>query len=117
MRLIRARERRLVEGKGYSKKVLLTSEQIGLAGALLQEVSFQPGENVPSHHHSVQTEIFYALTEVRFEINGEEVILQPADIMICEPGDRHGNPHIPFEMRILVLKIDYREDDTIWDES
>ena len=117
MRLIKAREGRLVEGKGYSKKVLLTSEHIGLAGTLLQEVSFLPGEKVPCHHHSVQTEIIYALTEVRFEINGKEVILRPGDIIICEPGDHHGNPHIPFEMRILVLKIDYREDDTIWDES
>jgi quercetin dioxygenase-like cupin family protein len=102
-------------GRGYSKRVVLGREDIGLKVDLVQEVMFKKGDKVPLHHHEVQTEIFYAITETLFEINGEDVLMRPGDIIFCEPGDVHGNPTVPEDSKILVLKVDYKEDDIVWD--
>lgn len=83
-------------------------------GLVHPEVCVKPGEGVPPHHHQKQTKIFYALSRIEFEINGKLVLMAPGDILVCEPGDIHGNPSMPEDARILVLKKDYVEDDTIW---
>jgi quercetin dioxygenase-like cupin family protein len=106
-----------MEGEGYSKRVVLAESQLGIPGSFLQEVRFKKGDKVLPHHHRTQTEVFYAVTRAFFVINGEEVVMEPGDIVICEPGDVHGNPVIPEDMIILVLKIDYANNDTVWERS
>jgi len=54
------------------------------------------------------------LSRIEFEINEKRVLMAPGDILVCEPGDIHGNPSMPEGARILVLKKDYEEGDTIW---
>ena len=49
-----------------------------------------------------------------FVINDQTVVMNPGDVVICQPGDVHGNPVIPHDFRILVVKINYRDDDTVW---
>jgi len=116
MKHIRASQKKWVSGKGYSKRVLLGREDIGLKVDLVQEVSFRKGDRVPLHHHDRQTEIFYARDKAPFRINGKDVVLEPGDMLFCEPGDVHGNPVIDEDFKILVLKVDYAEDDIFWDE-
>lgn len=113
MRLIRT-DGPWTEGRGYRKRTLLEEAELGLGGAFIQEVRFKEGERVPSHYHRRQTEVFIALTDVEFQINGGPVRMRPGDIVVCEPGDVHGNPRIPGPARILVIKKDYAEDDTVW---
>lgn len=115
MKILRASEREWVAGKGYSKRMLTELGELGIPGSFLQEVKFSKGDRVPLHHHNVQTEIFYARDMAFFNINGNDMILQPGDIVVCKPGDVHGNPFIPEDFKILVLKINYIENDTIWD--
>ncbi len=115
MKRFSSSERAWVQGKGYSKRVLIPSKELGIPGSFMQEVSFKKGDVVPQHHHAIQTEVFYALEEAWFVINGETLIMQPGDIVVCEPGDVHGNPVIPNDFRILVLKVGYAENDIYWD--
>ncbi|MCE5296200.1 MAG: cupin domain-containing protein [Euryarchaeota archaeon] len=115
MKHIGSSQKKWTTGRGYSKRVVLGREDIGLKVDLVQEVVFRKGDKVPLHHHEVQTEIFYAITETLFEINGEDVLMRPGDVLFCEPGDVHGNPTVPEDSKILVLKVDYKEDDMVWD--
>jgi quercetin dioxygenase-like cupin family protein len=116
MKILRASEQEWVVGKGYSKRILIELGELGISGSFLQEVKFKKGDRVPLHHHNVQTEIFYARDEAFFHINGNDIILQPGDIVVCKPGDVHGNPDIPHDFTILVLKIDHVANDIEWDE-
>ncbi|MCH9734040.1 MAG: cupin domain-containing protein [Actinomycetia bacterium] len=114
MKILRREQARKVAGEGYLKRILVPEESLGIPGSFIQEVSFRKGDVVRQHYHRTQTEVFIALDEAHFEIDGEKVIMTPGDVVICEPGDVHGNPVIPHDFRILVLKIDYRDDDTVW---
>jgi quercetin dioxygenase-like cupin family protein len=105
----------IVPGQGYLKRVLIDEATLGIPGSFLQEVEFRKGDVVRQHHHRFQTEIFYALDEAPFMINGLEVTMSPGDLLVCEPGDVHGNPIIPHDFRILVLKVNYRENDIVWE--
>lgn len=114
MRIYRSGREQWAEGKGYRKRSLVTEKELGLLHALLQEVSFTPGQSVPLHYHKKTKEVFIALDTGHFIINGEEVVMEPNDVLICEPGDIHGNPIVEKAFRILVLKLNFDADDTVW---
>ncbi len=104
-----------VSGDGYLKRIVLEAKDIGLKDTLLQEVQFTAGEEVAFHFHQTTREIFYCLAgPAPFVINGQPVVMNEGDCLICEPGDVHGNPVIPNDFRILVLKVGFREHDTVW---
>jgi len=116
MKHIHASSAGWVKGKGYSKRVVIGTDDLGIPGSFMQEVAFKKGDVVPLHHHSKQTEIFYAIDEAFFEINGEKVVMEPGDVVVCEPGDVHGNPVIPKDFKILVFKIRHSNDDIHWEQ-
>jgi quercetin dioxygenase-like cupin family protein len=114
MKHLRADELGWIEGLGYRKKRLLDSAPLPAEVSLLQEVRFTKGSTVPPHYHRVQTEIFYALAPGSITIDGREVRLDRGDVAVCEPGEMHSMPLVEEDFAFLVLKIDYREDDTVW---
>jgi quercetin dioxygenase-like cupin family protein len=114
MRILRSGRIPWTEGKGYRKRPLVTEEELGAAGTFLQEVSFIPGQTVPLHYHKRTREVFIALDRADFRINGEDIVMEPTDVLICEPGDVHGNPRIERQFRVLVMKLDFDPDDTVW---
>lgn len=104
-----------VSGDGYLKRIVLEAQDIGLKDTLLQEVQFTAGEKVAFHFHQVTREVFYCLAgPAPFVINGQPVVMNEGDCLICEPGDVHGNPVIGKDFRILVLKVGFKENDTVW---
>jgi quercetin dioxygenase-like cupin family protein len=115
MRLFKHNVAPVLPGHGYSKRILIDELALGIPGSFLQEVEFKKGDVVRQHHHNFQTEIFYALDEAAFLINDKSVMMSPGDVLICEPGDVHGNPVIPCDFRILVLKIGVQENDIVWE--
>ena len=102
------------KGRGYRKSVLLEERDLGIKGSLIQMVEFAPGDKVPLHYHDRTKEVFFALDRAIFVINSETVTLEPNDILVCEPGDVHGNPVIESAFRILVIKVGFQADDTVW---
>ncbi len=104
-----------VTGDGYLKRIVLDAADLGMKGTLLQEVQFKAGEKVAFHFHQVTREIFFCLQgPAPFVINGQPVVMEEGDCLVCEPGDVHGNPVIENDFRILVLKVRFKEQDTIW---
>jgi quercetin dioxygenase-like cupin family protein len=114
MRLLRSGRTPWIEGKGYRKRPLVPEEELEIEGSFIQEVDFVPGESVPLHFHRRTREVFIALDRAVFQINGEQIAMEPMDVLICDPGDVHGNPIIEQRSRILVVKQCLEPDDTVW---
>ena len=114
MKHFSASEKDWIDGRGYKKKRLLETSPLPAEVSLIQEVRFAKGSTVPPHHHKVQTEIFYALAAGSITIECREVRMEPGDMVVCEPGEMHGMPLVEEDFAFLVIKIDYREDDTVW---
>jgi quercetin dioxygenase-like cupin family protein len=114
MKHIRAIDSEWVEGRGYRKAKLLDSSPLPAEVSRVQEVRFSKGATVPPHYHRVQTEIFYALSAGSITIDGREVRMGRGDMVVCEPGEMHGMPLVEEDFAFLVIKIDYRDDDTVW---
>jgi quercetin dioxygenase-like cupin family protein len=112
MRHIKASEE-WEQGKGYRKR-RLGRGPFPRTVDLVQEVRFRKGEVVPPHYHRVQTEYFYVLAKGSITIDGKKVDAEPGDLIVCEPGEVHGIPLVENDFGFLVMKIDYREDDTVW---
>lgn len=114
MREIRSRGIDWVSGSGYEKKVLLTDESVFPPKTILQQVRFNKGERVPPHYHMVQTEAFYFLEKGAICVEGVRHDMDPGDVLVCEPGEVHETPEARESFSIIVLKIDFEHDDTVW---
>jgi quercetin dioxygenase-like cupin family protein len=114
MKHFKAADRSWEQGQGYRKRKLLGGEVLPQEVDLLQEVRFRKGSTVPPHYHRVQTEVFFVLAKGSITIDGHRVDAEAGDIIVCEPGEVHGMPLVEEDFGFLVMKIDYRDDDTVW---
>ncbi len=116
MKTIKGGSLQWLDKKGYSKKIILSPEELLSSGNLLQEIKIKPGETATEHFHKIQTEIFYFLTENGYWIiNGQKYFFNTGDVLVIEPNDRHTvineskNDYL-----YLAFKIRYAEDDIYW---
>jgi hypothetical protein len=65
------------------------------------------------HGHKKSYEIFYFFDPAKYEINGEIYEINNGDIVVLEPGDKHGALEKNNETNILVIRIPWIEDDKI----
>ncbi len=102
---------------GYSKRVFLTSEELGVPGLHVQAIRIRPGERAAEHHHRRQTEIFYfPRANGRFAVNGKQIDLRDGDVLVIEPGDVHAVENPSSDVFIYVaFKHHYEEGDTVAD--
>jgi quercetin dioxygenase-like cupin family protein len=114
MRKFRAADMEWEEGQGYRKRRIAMDGALPRQVDLLQEVRFRKGDTVPPHYHRTQTEMFFVLASGSITIDGIRVDAAPGDVIVCEPGEVHGMPLVEEDFAFLVLKVDYREDDTVW---
>ncbi len=114
MKHLRAASRSWEQGKGYSKRKLLADEFLPREIDRLQEVRFIRGATIPPHYHKVQTEVFFVLGKGSITIDGQKVDAEAGDVIVCEPGEVHGMPLVEEDFGFLVMKVNYRDDDTIW---
>ena len=114
MREIRAGVIDWISGEGYEKKVLLEDDSTSPPGTILQQVRFRRGEKVPPHYHKRQTEAFYFLEKGAISIEGVRHDMDPGDILVCEPGEVHETLEVQEDFTIIVLKMDFEHDDTVW---
>ena len=70
---------------------------------------------VGDHYHKVQTEVFVIVDgEGVMRIDGNDYEVSCGSVLLCKPGAIHsaeGN------MKVLVFKYNYKEDDTFWLEK
>lgn len=112
MRTLRASEAVWEEGIGYEKRIRL--DGIDLPFSYMQEVRFDRGIGVPPHRHERQTEVFYFLSPGTLLINGEMLEMSAGDIVVCEPGDVHEVPQPGVPFALLVIKVGFEGEDTVW---
>ncbi|MFA5106935.1 MAG: cupin domain-containing protein [Patescibacteria group bacterium] len=117
MKIIRAAEKSWTEKKGYSKKILLTEEDLQTPGSRVQLIKIKPKETANNHYHKKQTEISYFLNNNGYYIiNGKKHQIEAGDLIVIEPNDRHevvnNSDH---DFVYVVYKINYTEDDFYWE--
>lgn len=102
--------------EGYSKKIFLNAQDLGIEGALIQEIKIEPGSTAKNHYHKKQTEIFYFLTiNGYWIINGERKEFEIGDVLVIEPLDQHEVVNnTAFDYVYLACKYNYEEDDSYW---
>ncbi len=99
----------------YKKKVIVKPDDVD-ADIMVQVVSIKPKSEVKGHYHKRHTEIFYILNgKGKIIINDEEKLCERGDVFICKPNDIHSAVNeSEEEFKILVIKINYVEDDIFW---
>lgn len=117
MRVVKQRDKTWVPCPGYSKKILLTENELKSKGNLIQIVKVKPGKEIKSHYHKKTKEIYYVL-EGRgiIWVNDYRSRCKPGDVILCEPKDKHGAINDTEEYLVwLVFKIDATKNDTFWE--
>ena len=101
------------ERPGYSKKPLVTGDQIGAPGTLVQLLRIRPGEVADSHFHKGCTEVFYFPGEAgERTVNGQKVHIQTGDVLVIQPGDHHTVRNSGTEDVVYIaFKVNVVEDD------
>ncbi|MFA5748137.1 MAG: cupin domain-containing protein [Candidatus Absconditabacterales bacterium] len=113
MKLVSSENKEREDKQGYSKKILLDDKELNNPGSLVQMIKIKAGETAESHHHKIQTEIFYLLNENGYWIvNGEEIHPKVGDTLVIEPNDKHTVISSKTQDYIyLAFKINYDKDD------
>ncbi|MFH1235938.1 MAG: cupin domain-containing protein [Parcubacteria group bacterium] len=107
------------ERPGYGKRVLLTGDQIGAPGTLVQMLRIRPGEGASPHYHQSCTETFFFFAGTgEWTVNGEKVTLQTGDVLVIQPGDRYSvrNPGTE-DLIYIAFKVNVVDDDYFESES
>ncbi|HPJ83465.1 MAG TPA: cupin domain-containing protein [Methanothrix sp.] len=75
-----------LENNSQSSVIPVASEE----NASINFVQMVPGASIPLHYHGSHDELVYIIEgEGRMEINGEELILQPSDMLYIPSGVIH----------------------------
>lgn len=93
----------------YDKKILWEGNQWNK----LQEICIPPHETAKAHHHKIQTEVFYFLTDNGYRIvNNEKILPKKGDILVIEPNDMHTVVNdTDQEYVYLAFKVNYADND------
>jgi quercetin dioxygenase-like cupin family protein len=116
MKFIRLDEKDWLIRQGYSKKILLTEDDLKSKGNVVQIVKNQAHTDIKPHYHNNMTEIYHILkgNAVVF-CGGTRVRAQQGDTLLCEPGEIHGLDNDTDEDFVFaVFKINANDEDIYW---
>jgi len=116
MKFVRLSDKQWLERQGYSKKILLTEEDLKSKGNLVQVVKNDAHTEIKPHYHKRMKEVYHVLKGSAIIFCGEtRVRAQPGDTLLCEPGEVHGVVNdTDEEFLFAVFKIDADDEDTVW---
>ena len=116
LKFVKLGEKGWLERQGYSKKILLTEDDLRSKGNLVQVVKNEAHTEIKPHYHKQMVEIYHVLKRNAVVFCGEtRVKAQPGDTILCEPGEVHGVVNdTDEEFQFVVFKINAKDDDTIW---
>ena len=105
-----------LERQGYSKKILLTEEDLKSKGNIVQIVKNKAYTKIEPHYHKEMTEIYHILKGNAVVFCGNtRVRVLPGDTLLCEPGEVHGlNNDVNEEFLFVVFKINANDEDMYW---
>jgi quercetin dioxygenase-like cupin family protein len=79
------------------------------SGRLFSYLVLGPGCSVGQHKHETDFEAYYILHgHATYDDNGEEMLVEPGDFLLCRPGESHGmenNTDQPVEFIALILFV------------
>jgi len=116
LKIVKYDEKEWLEREGYSKKILLTEDELKSRGHLVQIVKSEAHTEIKPHYHKQTIEIYYILKGNAILFFGDKRFrAQQGDAFLCEPGEVHGVVNdSDEEFILLVFKIDAKEDDSYW---
>jgi quercetin dioxygenase-like cupin family protein len=116
MKFVKLDEKDWLERKGYSKKILLTEEDLKSKGNLVQIIRNEANTEIKPHYHKQMIEIYHILKGNAIVFCGDKRIrAKPGDTLLCEPGEVHGVINdTDEEFQIAVFKINAKDDDMYW---
>lgn len=116
MKFVKLDEKKWLNRKGYSKKILLSEEDLKSKGNIVQIVKNEAHTEIKPHYHKHMTEIYHILKGTAIIFCGDfKEKANPGDTLLCEPGEVHGLiNNTNSEFLFAVFKINAKDDDLIW---
>jgi quercetin dioxygenase-like cupin family protein len=116
MKFVKFNEKDWLKRQGYSKKILLTEDDLKSQGNLIQIVKNEAHTEIKSHYHKEMIEIYHILRGHAVIFCGDaRVRAQPGDTLLCEPGEVHGLINdTGQDFMFVVFKINARDEDMYW---
>ena len=116
MKIVKLDEKEWLHRQGYSKKILLSEDDLKSEGNVVQVVRNEAHTEIKPHYHKQMTEIYHILTGNAVVFCGDlRVRAHPGDTLLCEPGEVHGLINdTDKEFVFAVFKINAKDDDMTW---
>lgn len=116
MKFVKLDTKKWIVKQGYSKKILLTEEDLKSKGNLVQIVKNKAHTEIKPHYHNNMIEIYHILKGNAVVFCGEtRVRTQPGDTLLCEPGEVHGLVNdTDKDFEFTVFKINAKDQDMYW---
>ena len=116
MRYVKSNEKGWLKRQGYSKKILLSEDDLKSKGNLVQLVKNEAHTEIKPHYHKEMIEIYHILRGNAVVFCGDtRVRPQPGDTLLCEPGEVHGVVNdTNNDFLFVVFKINATDEDTYW---
>ena len=116
MKFVKLDNKWWLERQGYSKKILLTEEDLKSKGNIVQIVKNEAHTEIKPHYHKQMIEIYHILKGNALVFCGDtKVRAQPGDTLLCEPKEVHGLVNDTDEdFQFVVFKINAIDEDMYW---
>jgi quercetin dioxygenase-like cupin family protein len=116
MKYVKLTEEGWLKRQGYSKKILLSEDDLKSKGNLVQIVRNEAHTEIKPHYHKHMIEIYHILKGKAVVFCGNtRVRTQPGDTLLCEPGEVHGLINDTNEdFLFVVFKINAKDEDLTW---
>lgn len=116
MKFVKLNEEGWLKGQGYSKKILLSEDDLKSKGNLVQIVKNEAHTEIKPHYHKEMIEIYHILRGNAVVFCGDTIVrAHPRDTLLCEPGEVHGLVNDTDEdFLFAVFKINAKDEDIHW---
>ena len=116
MKFVKIDDKEWLKRQGYSKKILLTEDDLKSKGNLFQIVMNEAHTEIKPHYHKQMIEIYHVLRGNALVFCGDtKVRALPGDTLLCEPGEVHGVVNdTSDDFQFAVFKINANDEDTVW---
>ena len=116
MKFVKLNEKAWLKRHGYSKRILLTEDDLKSKGNIVQIVKNEAHTEIKPHYHKRMIEIYHILKGNAVVFCGDtRVRAHPGDTLLCEPKEVHGLVNDTDEdFQFVVFKIHAKDEDMYW---